>query len=70
MAKYDLTNAKPFNEQPLYKQGFEDAIDKACEWMEHNLGYYNRNAVYIGTSYEQRVTYDFRKAMGDRYDTI
>lgn len=31
MAKYDLTNATPYNEQPLYKQGYADAIDKACE---------------------------------------
>lgn len=40
MAKYDLTNAKPFNEQPLYKQGFEDAIDKACVWLKANINQY------------------------------
>ena len=37
MAKYDFTNVTPFNEQPLYKQGYEDAIDKACEWLEGNI---------------------------------
>ena len=41
MAKYDLTNAIPFNEQPLYKQGYEDAIDKACEYYCKICAYYN-----------------------------
>lgn len=27
MAKYDLTNVTPFNEQPLYKQGYHDAAE-------------------------------------------
>lgn len=37
MAKYDFTNEVPFNEQPLYKQGYDDAIDKACEIYEKEL---------------------------------
>lgn len=37
MAKYDFTNEIPFNEQPLYRQGYEDAIDKACEWLYKNI---------------------------------
>lgn len=27
MAKYDFTNEIPFNEQPLYKQGYKDAAE-------------------------------------------
>lgn len=64
MAKYDFTNETPFNEQPLYKQGYEDAIDKACEWFGNYLmeiGYpddWMRDSK-VQSSGEQR----FRKAM-------
>lgn len=60
MAKYDLTNATPFNEQPLYKQGYEDAVDKACEWLFLNIGLYINEQGYVETNQLER---DFRKIM-------
>lgn len=55
MAKYDFTNETPFNEQPLYKQGYEDAIDKACEWLKINYGHFDGSI--------EDLVVDFRKAM-------
>lgn len=40
-------------------------IDKACEWLKNNLGYYDRHSVYVGKTYEDVVTESFRKAMED-----
>lgn len=54
-------------DQVWYIQGATEQkaidIDKACEWLNGNLGYYNRNEVHIGKSYEQCVIDSFRKAM-------
>ena len=41
----------------------EMAIDKACEWLKNNLGYYDRYEVHIGKSYEEVVIDAFRKDM-------
>lgn len=44
-------------------QSKREMIDKACEWLRNNLGYYDRHEVHIGKSYEEVVIDDFRKAM-------
>lgn len=62
MAKYDFTNETPFNEQPLYKQGYEDAIDKACEWLCEHIDDYARIGE-DGAWVEHSVVRDFKKAM-------
>lgn len=43
--------------------GKQETIEKACEWLRNNLGYYDRHEVHIGKSYEEVVIDDFRKAM-------
>lgn len=43
--------------------GYKEAIKMACEWLKENLGYYNRNEVHIGKSYEQCVIDDFENDM-------
>ena len=37
MAQYNFMDAIPFNEHPLYKKGYEDAVDKACLEYEKEL---------------------------------
>lgn len=61
IAKYDFTNETPFNEQPLYKQGYGDAVDKFCELLKANI----HNDLSIGTYADtiQSIIDDFRKAM-------
>lgn len=62
MVKYDLTNAIPFNEQPLYKQGYEDAIEKVCEWLCEHIDDYARIGE-DGAWVEHSVVRDCKKAM-------
>lgn len=40
-----------------YKQGYKDAIDKACEWL------YQRQAVDLEVSNIEEFISDFKKAM-------
>ena len=42
------------------EQGKKELIDKACEWLLNNVGYYSTNA--LGAEY---MCEDFRKAMED-----
>lgn len=55
MGKYDLTNATPYNEHPLYKKGYEDALDDFCEWLKTNYGHFDGKV--------EDFVADFRKAM-------
>ena len=43
-----------------YERGYEDAIDKACEWLEQNAYHYCDD---IDTLHESALIGDFRKAM-------
>lgn len=71
MAKYDFTNVTPFNEQPLYKQGYEDAINKACEWLKNNKDsdYINDEPCQFGGRAELDDLFieEFRKDMTHYY---
>lgn len=66
-AKYELEHEEELSIERAYElgkiRGRKELIDKACEWMKGNLGYYNRNEVHIGKSYEQCIIEDFLKAM-------
>lgn len=57
-AVYNLLMLKLDAEKKLW-------LDKACEWIKNNLGYYDRHEVHIGKSYEEVVIDDFRKAMAE-----
>lgn len=59
MAQYDFSDAIPFNGHPIYKKGYEDAVDKACEWLEDNCkGYFMCDKVQV-----YNLTDALRKAM-------
>ena len=46
-----------------YKQGYHDAIEKACEWLKENFEYYVDVEVSSYYTYEDKLVEDFRKAM-------
>jgi hypothetical protein len=45
------------SDQDAYKQGYKDAIEKACEWLEE------RQAVDLEVPNIEKFISDFRKAM-------
>lgn len=47
MAKYDFMNVTPYNEQPLYKQGYEDASEKALALFDSFLNFCTQNGMAI-----------------------
>ena len=46
-----------------YKQGYHDAIEKACDWLKKNFEYYVDVEVSSYYTYEDKLVEDFRKAM-------
>ena len=46
-----------------YKQGYHDAIEKACDWLKKNFEYYIDVEVSSYYTYEGKLIEDFRKAM-------
>lgn len=46
-----------------YKQGYHDAIEKACKWIKENFEYYIDVEVSSYYTYEDKLVEDFRKAM-------
>ena len=45
------------------KQGYHDAIEKACEWIKENFEYYVDVEVSSYYTYGDKFVEDFRKAM-------
>lgn len=57
-------------EQQCYIDGAEDgyeyAVDKACEWLMNNVNDYIINDIYLGGDWykvKSEMFYDFRKSM-------
>ena len=48
-----------------YKQGYHDAIEKACDWLKKNFEYYVDVEVSSYYTYEDKLVEDFRIAMED-----
>ena len=51
------------DDEANYKQGYHDAIEKACDWLKKNFEYYVDVEVSSYYTYEDKLVEDFRKAM-------
>ena len=51
------------DDEANYKQGYHDAIEKACDWLKKNFEYYIDVGVWSYYTYEDKLVEDFRKAM-------
>lgn len=51
------------DDEANYKQGYHDAIEKACKWIKENFEYYVDVEVSSYYTYEDKFVEDFRKAM-------
>ena len=51
------------DDEANYKQGYHDAIEKACDWLKKNFEYYVDVEVSSYYTYEDKLIEDFRKAM-------
>ena len=51
------------NDKLNYKQGYHDAIEKACDWLKKNFEYYVDVEVSSYYTYEDKLVKDFRKAI-------
>lgn len=51
------------DDEANYKQGYHDAIEKACEWIKENFEYYVDVEVSSYYIYDKQFVEDFRKAM-------
>ena len=51
------------DDEANYKQGYHDAIEKACKWIKENFEYYVDVEVSSHYTYEDKFVEDFRKAM-------
>lgn len=50
-----------------YKQGFYDAIEKACEWIKENFEYYVDVEVSSYYTYDDKFVDDFRTFMEESH---
>ena len=46
-----------------YKQGYHDAIEKACDWLKKNFEYYVDVEISSYYTYKDKLVEDFRKAI-------
>lgn len=53
------------DDEANYKQGYHDAIEKACKWIKENFEYYVDVEVSSYYMYGDKFVGDFRKAMDD-----
>ena len=51
------------DDEANYKQGYHDAIEKACDWLKKNFEYYTDVEVSLYYTYEDKLVEDFRKVM-------